>query len=918
MLNLHRVFAIVFVIATITFCLPGITIAQTDNNRIEVAGQPLFISGANVAWIDFARDIGPGNTRLHLFEEMFKEMNEHGGNSFRLWLHTNGISTPQFSGTGADASVIGPGVGAIEDLRNILDLAYKYDISLKLCLWSFDMLQSGLSTDILTRNRSLFTDDAKLDAYLNNALIPMVEELKGHPAILAWEIFNEPEGMTTNFGWTPAGFRVTMNHIQKFVNRAAGAIKRTDPNVPVTNGSWSFRASSDLNLRGVVYTNFYRDDRLIAAGGDSLGVLDFYSVHYYKHFTAIQSPFNYNASHWGLDKPIVIAEFYLSDPRQDGQPDHIYGVHWSDLYETLYNRGYAGAMGWQWFDWWADRTDMEGVDGTLSWPRMLENMKTMVENHPDDVFFQYPGLRLELKSDDSEIEQGQSTWIRWKTRGSDRVILNGSEVAFTDSLKVTPSETTTFTITATDANDNNNQITESVTITVIDPMGVDRLYQRPAQSTIHNANLSPINDNNSATIWTASVDGEVSAWVDMQKTIDIAQIDVQWGSIRPTSLTLHTSYDGFTWFPLSQAISVQNAITSIELPSIIPARFLRLSFTSSSTAGVEIASVSAYGVISSLQVPMVSMISPMPDDYYDEHDDITFQIDIIDGHEPIQRVFFFVNDIEVSSTTETPFRYVWENVPAGQFEIHAIAESASYALRTESTYATVHPAVETIRLEAETAALTGTASTAEHTSASGGGYVRMQDATNSSLTWNNIQIEEGGDHTLRIGFRLPFDSPKGQHVHINGQSIGEIMFSGEQNQWLFLDVIATFNSGLNTITINGSWGWMDFDFIEIRGRGITTNIEHIEMVKEYRLDQNYPNPFNPTTVLRFQLPKEAKTRLSVYDVLGRQVAVLVDELMTPGIHHITFAAPSTLATGVYIVQLRAGSQTMTQKIMLVK
>src|SRR5690606_27808961 len=122
-------------------CITGSLFAQT--NRITIAEKPLFVNGGNVAWINFARDIGPGETRFDLFEDMFQEMNQNGGNSFRLWLHTNGISTPQFTGPGANDSVIGPGVGAIQDLRQILDLAHEYDISLKLCLWSFDMLQSG-------------------------------------------------------------------------------------------------------------------------------------------------------------------------------------------------------------------------------------------------------------------------------------------------------------------------------------------------------------------------------------------------------------------------------------------------------------------------------------------------------------------------------------------------------------------------------------------------------------------------------------------------------------------------------------------------------------------------------------------------------------------------------------------------------
>ncbi|MFW5972563.1 MAG: hypothetical protein ACOCTG_01110, partial [Bacteroidota bacterium] len=106
------------------------------DDRVRFNDRDLWLSGGNVAWVHFANDIGPGETRLDLFEEMFRELSEAGGNTFRLWLHTNGVNTPEFRGEGPDAVVVGPGEGAIEDLRNILDLAQQYDIGIIPCLWS--------------------------------------------------------------------------------------------------------------------------------------------------------------------------------------------------------------------------------------------------------------------------------------------------------------------------------------------------------------------------------------------------------------------------------------------------------------------------------------------------------------------------------------------------------------------------------------------------------------------------------------------------------------------------------------------------------------------------------------------------------------------------------------------------------------
>ena len=86
---------------------------------------------------------------------------------------------------------------------------------------------------------------------------------------------------------------------------------------------------------------------------------------------------------------------------------------------------------------------------------------------------------------------------------------------------------------------------------------------------------------------------------------------------------------------------------------------------------------------------------------------------------------------------------------------------------------------------------------------------------------------------------------------------------------------------------------------------------------EFALHQNYPNPFNPSTQIRFTLQSSDVTRLTVYDLLGREVAVLVNGTMPAGSHSITFDA-SNLTSGVYIYKLEAGGQVMTKRMTLLK
>ncbi len=87
--------------------------------------------------------------------------------------------------------------------------------------------------------------------------------------------------------------------------------------------------------------------------------------------------------------------------------------------------------------------------------------------------------------------------------------------------------------------------------------------------------------------------------------------------------------------------------------------------------------------------------------------------------------------------------------------------------------------------------------------------------------------------------------------------------------------------------------------------------------KSYRLMQNYPNPFNPATTIEFSLPVSGNVKLSVYNLLGQEVAVLVNEFFSGGNHKVKFNA-SGLSSGVYLYQIQAGEFSAVKKLMLVK
>jgi len=85
----------------------------------------------------------------------------------------------------------------------------------------------------------------------------------------------------------------------------------------------------------------------------------------------------------------------------------------------------------------------------------------------------------------------------------------------------------------------------------------------------------------------------------------------------------------------------------------------------------------------------------------------------------------------------------------------------------------------------------------------------------------------------------------------------------------------------------------------------------------FSLAQNYPNPFNPSTNISYTLKNSGKVRLSVYDILGREVAVLANEIQTAGAHQITFSA-DRLSSGIYFYKLQTSRATITKKMVLIK
>lgn len=102
-----------------------------------------------------------------------------------------------------------------------------------------------------------------------------------------------------------------------------------------------------------------------------------------------------------------------------------------------------------------------------------------------------------------------------------------------------------------------------------------------------------------------------------------------------------------------------------------------------------------------------------------------------------------------------------------------------------------------------------------------------------------------------------------------------------------------------------------------------TDVDDDGIVQEFALNQNYPNPFNPSTTIKFTIPSNVKgetsnTKLVIYDILGRDVATLVNQILQPGNHEIQFDG-SNLSSGMYFYRINAGDKfNYVRKMILVK
>lgn len=183
---------------------------------------------------------------------------------------------------------------------------------------------------------------------------------------------------------------------------------------------------------------------------------------------------------------------------------------------------------------------------------------------------------------------------------------------------------------------------------------------------------------------------------------------------------------------------------------------------------------------------------------------------------------------------------------------------------------------------------------------------------NASVKGNNVLLNwMTASEINNFGFEIERASSKTSPIQ-SWENIGFVEGKGTitgVSNYSFVDkelVAGLYNYRLKQMDVDGTFKYF-----------FLSELIEIGAPDKFELAQNYPNPFNPSTVIVYQMPVSGQVTLKVYDILGKEVAVLVDEYMPAGNYHIEFNA-SNLSAGVYMYELVSGNFSETKKLVLLK
>ncbi len=181
--------------------------------------------------------------------------------------------------------------------------------------------------------------------------------------------------------------------------------------------------------------------------------------------------------------------------------------------------------------------------------------------------------------------------------------------------------------------------------------------------------------------------------------------------------------------------------------------------------------------------------------------------------------------------------------------------------------------------------------------------------------WGTVRLPLGDFECLRLRQNVQVIN----QTIINGTLFSTSIDSFIQYNWIAKDIYLVARAQSRNgdtdpnFTIAQGFGRLD----SLKMSPPTGVVKNSELPSDFVLFQNYPNPFNPSTTIQFALPQPGKVSLRIYNLLGREVALLVDDKLPAGIHRVVFDAKG-LSSGLYFYRLQAGDFSQVQRLTLLK
>jgi len=196
-------------------------------------------------------------------------------------------------------------------------------------------------------------------------------------------------------------------------------------------------------------------------------------------------------------------------------------------------------------------------------------------------------------------------------------------------------------------------------------------------------------------------------------------------------------------------------------------------------------------------------------------------------------------------------------------------------------------------------------------------------STNEGANWTNINVFNYS--SIFSSIEVLNNNIIASTRNYNNPSLNKVYITADNgSNWADITgtLPITYNNYIQEIAYNSNYIFVilyNTGFVYRRPRSEIISVTPISTIVPdgYFLSQNYPNPFNPTTNINFSVPKSGLVKMAVYDINGREISELVNQVMTPGSYKVDFDG-SNLSSGIYYYTLSSGEFVETKKMMLVK